>query len=484
MTTQRRSHPYWSLAALLGGMCLGNVDIAIANIAGPSIQSGLHTSGSVLELVVSGYTVAYAMLLITSARLGEIRGYRSMFLLGLTIFTLSSLACGLAPSALLLVLARLIQGGAAALMIAQVLTGIQLNFDGAARARALGLYAAVLAGSAVAGQILGGVLVSANLFGTAWRPVFLINVPLGVLLFAAARRALPASQPHGRQRLDMAGVLILSAAILLLLLPLILGRDLGWPAWTWLSLGLSLPVLAGFVMQQRRAAGLGAHPVLNLPLLTRPAIAWALSSQAMATATYFAILFVLALYLQKGLGASPAYSGMALVSWVAAFGVAGPVLGRLPGSRKRLAAAVGAAIMALAFAGIAASLLAGNTSGAGLMTLLGLAGFGLGTNFSGTLDHLTSVTPTRYAPDISGLFNTTSRIGGVIGVAVFGTAYLAIAPGTGRSAAVTAFTALTLAFAGTALIATVMACLAARRRALTAGFTPAETRAPPLVETH
>src|SRR5256885_4097742 len=166
MTAQRRPHPYWSLAALLGGMCLGNVDIAIANIAGPSIQSGLHTSGSVLELVVSGYTVAYAMLLITSARLGEIRGYRRMFLLGLLAFTVSSLACGLAPGALLLVLARLIQGGAAALMIAQVLTGIQLNFDGAARARALGLYAAVLAGSAVAGQILGGLLVSADLFGT------------------------------------------------------------------------------------------------------------------------------------------------------------------------------------------------------------------------------------------------------------------------------------------------------------------------------
>jgi MFS family permease len=464
-------------------MCLGNVDIAIANIAGPSIQSGLHTSGSVLELVVSGYTVAYSMLLITGARLGEIRGYRRMFLLGLVAFTLSSLACGLAPDAALLVLARLIQGGAAALMIAQVLTGIQLNFDGAARARALGLYAAVLAGSAVAGQILGGVLVSADLFGTAWRPVFLINVPLGVLLFAVARRTLPAGQPRGAQRLDVAGVLALSAAILLLLLPLILGRDLGWPAWAWVSLALSLPVLAGFVLMQRRAAARGARPLLNLRLLTRPAIAWALSSQAVATAGYFAILFVLALYLQKGLGASPAYSGLALVSWVAAFGVAGPILGRLPRPRKRLAPPAGAAIMALAFAGIAASLLAGSTGGTVLMTLLGLGGFGLGTTFSGSLDHLTSVAPKRYAPDISGLFNTTSRIGGVIGVAVFGTAYLGIAPGTGRPAAVTAFTAITLALAGTSLIATIMAWLAVRRRAVIPGPAPAGTQVPPLVET-
>jgi MFS family permease len=458
-----RPGPYWSLAALLGGMCLGNVDTAIANVAAPSIGDGLHASGGVLELVVSGYTLAYAMLLIISARLGEMCGYRRMFLLGMGVFTLSSLACGLAPSAVVLVLARIIQGGAAALMVAQVLTGIQLNFDGGARGRALGLYAAVLSGSAVAGQILGGVLVSANLFGTTWRPVFLINVPLGVLLLAIARRTLPADRMRQAQRLDLGGVIALSVAILLLVLPLILGRDLGWPGWTWVSLTASPLAFAAFVLVQRRSTARGGHPMVNLHLLASPAISWALSSQAVATAAYFAILFVLALYLQQGLGASPAYSGLALVSWVAAFGVAGPILGRLSGPRKRLAAPAGAAIMAVAFAGIATGLLYGKTAGAVLMTFLGLGGFGLGTTFSGTLDHLTSVASSRYAADISGLFNTTSRIGGVIGVAVFGTAYLEMAPGPGRSTAVTGFAVVALALAGTAVAAALMAYLAIRK---------------------
>lgn len=465
MTPQRPFRPYWSLAALLGGICLGNVDVAIANIAAPSIGAGLHASGGVLELVVSGYTLAYAMLLATSARLGEMRGYRRMYLLGMGVFTLSSLACGLAPNAVLLVAARVVQGGAAALMIAQVLTGIQLTFDGAARRRALGLYAAVLAGSAVAGQILGGVLVSANLFGTTWRPVFLINVPLGVLLLAMARRTLPADPASRPRRLDPGGVVTLSAAILLLVLPLILGRDLGWPVWTWTSMAVSMAAFAGFAVLQRRVAARGGQPLVNVHLLARPAVAWALASQATATATYFAILFVLALYLQRGLGASPAYSGLALVSWVAAFGVAGPILGRLSSARQRLAPAMGAAVMAVAFAGIASSLLAGNTGGAALMTFLGLGGFGLGTNFSGTLNHLTGVVSTRFAPDISGLANTTSRIGGVIGVAVFGTAYLAMAPEPGPATAIAGFSVVALALSGAALAAAAMAYLATRRTA-------------------
>jgi MFS transporter len=328
----------------------------------------------VLEPVISGYTLAYAMLLIISARLGETRGYRRMFLLGMGVFTLSSLACGIAPSAVVLVLARIIQGGAAALMVAQVLTGIQLNFDGGARGRVLGLYAAVLAVSAVAGQVLGGVLVSANLFGTTWRPVFLVNVPLGVLLLAVARRTLPADRMRRSRRLDLGGVIALSVAILLLVLPLILGRDLGRPWWTWVSLSASPLAFAAFVLVQRRSTARGGHPMIDLRLLASPAISWALSSQAVATATYFAILFVLALYLQQGLGAGPAYSGLALVSWVAAFGVAGPVLGRLSGPHKRLAAPAGAAIMAVAFAGIATGLLYGKTAGAVLMTFLGLGG--------------------------------------------------------------------------------------------------------------
>ena len=199
-------HPALALAALLGAMFLANVDVAIANIAAPAIRAGLHTSGGELELVVSGYTLSYAVLLVTSARLGQARGYRRMFLAGLAGFTVASLACGLAPDAPTLIVARIAAGGAAALMAAQVLTGIQLDFTGRARARALGLYTLVLSAGAVAGQSLGGLLVSADLLGTTWRPAFLINVPCGLMLFWLARRYLPGGRPaRGRTRWTLPG---------------------------------------------------------------------------------------------------------------------------------------------------------------------------------------------------------------------------------------------------------------------------------------
>jgi MFS family permease len=458
-------HPRWLLTALLGAMCLGSVDIAIANVATPSIHANLHASGGQLEMVVSGYTLAYALLLITGARLGETHGHRHVFLLGLGLFTLASLACGLAPTAIALIVARIVQGGAAALMASQVLTGIQLNFEGVARTRALGLYAAVLAGSAVAGQILGGVLIGADLFGTAWRPAFLINVPLGTALMALAGRFLPADQASGSRRLDLGGVVTLSAALLLLVLPLVLGRDQGWPAWTWASLAASVPAFAFFAGVERRLAVHGGRPLINLELLVRSTITWGLTSLALGTSTYFALLFVLALYLQQGLGKSPTESGLALVPWVAAFGIAGPVLGRASARVKSWAAPVGSLIMGAGFAGIAASLLAGHGDGAGLLILLGVGGLGYGTSFSGILGHLTGVVPRRYAPDLSGVFNTTSRVGGVVGVAVFGTAYFAVTPAPGPQAAIHGFAIIVAALAAASAVAAGLAYLSTRRAA-------------------
>jgi MFS family permease len=450
----------WALAALLGAMFLGNVDVAIANIAGPSIRAGLHASGGELELIISGYTLSYTVLLVTSARLGQARGYRRMFLAGLAAFTAASLACGLAPNAPVLVIARIVAGAAAALMAAQVLTGIQLSFGGPTRARALGLYQLVLSAGAVAGQSLGGLLISANVLGTTWRPAFLINGPAGAALFWLAWRYLPVGRREPR-RLDLAGVAVLSAAMLLLVLPLILGQGLGWPVWTWACLALSGPAFAALWMVERRVFGRGGQPLVDPRLLGRPTIAWGLASQAAGTATYFAVLFTLALFLQQGLGKSAAYSGLALVSWVAAFGIPGPVLGRLPARARALAAPAGMVILAAGFAGLAASLAAGNTNGVLLMALLGVAGLGLGTAFTGMLGHLTSSVTGEHAAGLSGLFNTTTRAGGVIGTAVFGTAYLALVPGPGR--AVHGFALINLALAATALAAAALALLSVRQ---------------------
>ncbi len=338
----------WALAALLGALFLGNVDVAVANIAGPSIRAGLRASDGELELVVSGYTLAYAALLVTSARLGEARGYRRMFLAGLAGFTVASLACGVAPSAPLLVIARVVAGASAALMAAQVLTGIQLGFTGRARARALGLYSLVLSAGAVAGQSLGGLLISADLLGATWRPAFLVNVPVGVVLYWQARRYLP----NGRRepgRLDLPGVAVLTGAVLLLVVPLVLGQDAGWPAWTWACLAASVPAFAGLWVLERKVSARGGQPVVDPALIARPVIGWGLASQALTTGTYFAVLFTLALYLQQGLGKSAAYSGLALLPWVAAFGAPGPALGWLPPRLRPLAGPAGAVILAAGF---------------------------------------------------------------------------------------------------------------------------------------
>jgi EmrB/QacA subfamily drug resistance transporter len=460
----------WLLATLLGGMFLGNVDLAIVNIAAPSIRDDLQVSDGALELIVSGYTLAYAMLLITSAWLGETRGYRGMFRLGLVVFTLSSLACGLAGNAAMLVCARIVQGAGAALMAAQVLTGIRLDIDESVRGRALGLYSVVLAGSAVIGQALGGVLVTSDLFGAGWRPIFLINVPIGVGLALAGALVPPTDRTVRRQRLDLVGVATLSSALLLLVLPFVLGRDEGWPAWTLACLVACVPSFALFVIVERRVAARGGDPLVDLELLRRPPVVCALASQAATRATYLGLLFVLALYLQQGLGRSPTYSGLAVVPWVAAFGVAGPVLGRAGPRARRMAAPIGSVVLAAGFLAIAAGPTPGAGDGTLLMVLLAVGGLGYGAAFSGTLGHLTSTVADRHAADMSGLFNTTLQVGGAIGVAAFGTLYLDLAPQPGHLPALHAsghaFGMTTLAMAATALLAGVLAHVAVRERSL------------------
>lgn len=431
--------------SLLGGMFLGNVDIAVVNVAIPSVRAQLQASPAELELIVSGYTLAYAMLLITSARVGQNRGRRGAYLAGLVVFTVSSLACGLAPDAPILVGARIVQGLGAALMVSQVLTEIQVNFEGQARRRALGAYTAVLGCSSVIGQVLGGVLVSADLFGTGWRPIFLINVPVAAVLVVLSLVYLPRGRPDRSQQLDLPGVGLLSLGLLLLVTPLMFGGDLGWPLWTWLCLLACVPVLVVFVFVERGVAARDGGPLINVHLLALPSISLALVSQASVRAGYFALLFVFALYLQQGLGASATYSGLIPIAFVATFAMAGPILGRLGPDLRRHAGPTGGLLMAVCFAGIAATVAVGVSGTITLVVLLGIGGFGYGLAFSGTLAQLTDAVEPRYAPDVSGLFNTTLQVGGSLGVAVFGAVYLGLSGGGSTPPAAFAITCTALA---------------------------------------
>ncbi len=463
-TTTRPRRPGALLAVLLTAPFLAQADATIANVATPAIQSGLGASAAAVELVVGGYLISFAVLLITGARLGQTHGYKALFLLGVAVFGLSSLVGGLAPDATVLVLMRVAQGAGAAAMFPQALTGIQLSFTGERRTRAIGLYALALAAGAVLGQILGGVLISADIAGTGWRPIFLVNVPICVAVLAVAARVLPPDQQRSTSRIDVPGVATLSASLLLVVLPLTLGRGQGWPAWTWVSLCAAVPAGWLFLAAQRRATLAGRTPLVDTRLLARPPVALGLLALLAATGTYYSLLFTLAQYVQQGLGSSAMTSGLILVPWVAAFGVAGQITRRLPARTGPRLPVAGYLLLAAAYLGISAALLEGQRIGLVLLVLLALGGLGLGTGFAALVGHLTNAVPPRNAPDISGVATTTLQIGGALGVAGFGSVYLTLFSAAGPAQASHAFALTSLALGGTALLAAVAAYLATHVR--------------------
>ncbi len=457
-------HRGWLLAVLLAGQFIANVDSAIANVAAPSIRTGLRASDGQVALVVSGYLIAYAVLLVTGARLGSTYGHRRVFLTGLATFTAASVCCGFAPGIGWLIAARFVQGAGAALMVPQVLSGIQLHFGGVHRVRALGYYSIALSGGAVAGQVLGGLTISADLFGTTWRPIFLANLPLGVLVFLLARAVLPVDRQRDPRGMDLAGVAALSAVLLLVVAPLLLGRDEGWPIWTWLCLGASPVALGWLIRTERRVAAAGGRPLLGAAVLRRPAVRAGLIAHGLTTATYFSLLFILALYLQQGLDLSPAYSGLAMVSWVAAFGLAGPLLPRLPARALPHSPTAGCLILAVGYAAVMAFLLAGGHAGPVLFALLGVGGLGLGVSANSLIGAMTSAVTTDSAADLSGVINTNAQCAGAVGVAVASTAYLGLQSGW-QLAPGSAFAVLLTAFTAAALTAAVIARAPARPNA-------------------
>ena len=245
------------LVTVLIGAALPMIDFFIVNVALPTIDANLHASSATLELIVAAYGIGYALLLVLGGRLGDSFGRRKLFLAGTVAFTLTSLLCGLAPTATLLVLARALQGAAAAMMLPQVLSTIQATTSGQHRARALGLYGATGGVSVVIGQLLGGALVAANIAGTSWRPIFLVNVPVGIVALILARHTVPETRAENPVGIDRLGTLLLGVSLLSLLVPLMEGGALGWPLWIWLTLAVFPFAATAFVLVERRVEARG-----------------------------------------------------------------------------------------------------------------------------------------------------------------------------------------------------------------------------------
>src|SRR6478609_4694011 len=261
------SRRWWVLATVVAAQFMFGVDAFIVNVAIPTIAAELHASAAQIEAVIAIYPIAYATLVITGGRLGDIHGTKNVFIAGVAGFTVTSLWCGLAQSGVELIIARLAQGATAALMVPQVLATLHLLFTDGSRNRAFGIYGIVLGLAGAAGFLLGGLLVTIDLAHTGWRSVFFVNVPCGLVIAAAAWRIMPTVPRRAGTRLDIKGSVVLFAGLLCLIGPLLFGHDVGWAPWLWVVMAIGGAILFAFPRLEHAVARAGGMPLIDLTLL-------------------------------------------------------------------------------------------------------------------------------------------------------------------------------------------------------------------------
>jgi MFS family permease len=424
----------WALPTLLAGQMMASLDTSVVSVAAPSIRRDLHVGGPAVQLVLAGYVLAYAVLLVTGARLGGDYGQRRLFLVGAGGFTTCSLLSGVAPNLWVLVAAQAGLGASAALMVPQVLSLIHLTFSGAARERAVGLYSMVLAVGVALGQVLGGALTTVDVAGLGWRSVFLVNVPVGLLLLVAAPATLPAVEGRGARSLDLPGVLTLAAAMVLLVVPLTFGPSLSWPRWAWACLA-GVPVAgAGFVAVELAALRGGREPLLDLTALRQPGVTPALLVVLATMGSYGGLIFTLSQFLQAGLAFTPLAAGLSFTPYAAGFAAVSLCWARLAPRTQRWLPSAGLTALAAATAVLAARLGPGLGSGSGpgwsaaLLPLLLLGGAGHAAAFSPLVAQIANRVGSR-APAFSALVTTTMQVAILVGVAALGSLYAAAVEG-------------------------------------------------------
>jgi len=417
------------LMVILVGVLLPMIDFFIVNVALPTIDKDLHASQPLLELVVSGYATAYALLLVLGGRLGDSIGRKRLFLIGMAAFTVTSLACGLAPTADFLVVGRVAQGASAALMVPQVLATIQAATTGERRSRALARYGATGGLAAVLGQVLGGVLVSANIDGLGWRPIFLVNVPIGIVGLLLARRYVPDTRHGAPAPIDGVGTALLGLTVVALLIPLTEGRSLGWPAWTIALLAVAPFAAVAFARYESRAERANRTPLVPPSLLRHRSMRRGLVVALPFFAGFGAFMFCYALLVQEGLHASPLRAGLGLAPMGVVFLAASLSTSRLLARFGSKVLAAGALLQAagLIILGLTVYLGWPHVSVLDLQPGLVVAGLGQGLIMSPLFGIVLSEVPAVVAGVGSGVLTTTQQTALALGVATLGSLFLALA---------------------------------------------------------
>jgi MFS family permease len=311
-----------ALVVLLTGAFLPAFDFFVVNVALPAMHTELGARPQDLELVVAGYGLAFAILLITGGRLGDLYGRKKLFITGMIGFTIASALCGMATSPAVLIASRILQGMTAALMNPQVLAIIRVTFPEGERARAIGYFGTTIGLASIAAQLVGGALIQANIAGLGWRPIFLVNVPVGIVALVFAIRTLRESRAQGRPTLDIGGIALATLTLVLLVYPLVEAAGLGWPWWTWLMLAASAPSLVAFVFYELHLQMRGCSPLVNMRLFRDPGFSLGLVMAATFFSGLAAFFMGITIFLQQGFGYGPLATGLVFVAFGIGFAVA------------------------------------------------------------------------------------------------------------------------------------------------------------------
>ncbi|SDK73505.1 drug resistance transporter, EmrB/QacA subfamily [Nonomuraea jiangxiensis] len=447
---------------LLSAWFMAQFDFFVVNVAAPSIERDLHTGSAALELIVGGYAFTYAAGMITGGRLGDRYGYRRLFLWGVAAFTITSVLCGIAVDPAQLVAARLLQGLAGAAMVPQVLATISAVYPPHQRGRALGWYGATGGLGSIAGQVLGGMLLSADLFGLGWRAIFLVNLPVGLVVLPLAGWLLPKVQTPGRSRLDVPGATGFAVTLALLLVPLGLGNSLGWPAWTWVCMAASVPVFLVTWRWQRVLGARGGQPVLDLALLKVHSYLAGVGSLVAFMAYFASFMFTLTLLLQSGLGLTASQAGLAFAPMGILYSITSLLGTRLTRRHGLAVVFAGGAVAAL---GLGLLVVAAGQGLPYIVVALALVGSGNGL----VLPQLIGAALVEVAPHQAGVgagvLSTAQQFAGAGGVAVIGAVYFAAAEGGHHVAAMRSSAAVDLVLVLVMVASVAYAGRRARRRA-------------------
>lgn len=425
---------WYALAAVLATHCMDLLDSMMVSTAGPTIRTGLHGSYSDLQWMVAGYTLAFATMLITGGRLGDIFGLKRMFLVGTIGFTVASVIAGLSVNTEMLIGVRSLQGLCAAIMVPQGLGIMRELFPGRELPKAIGMMGPVVGMAAIIGPILGGALASGDLFGLGWRAVFFVNAPIGLAAVLGGLKLIPGARPTDRaraRRLDGVGTALAAAAMLLLAYPLMQGRDKGWPAWCFISMAAALPVLVVFAMHQRRRGAAGRTPLVELGLFHNMRFVVALLLGMLYYVAISGMMFSLIVQLQLGHGFSALDAGLVMMPWTlgSAIGaaIAGAVLVRRWGDRTTLQAGLGA----LAVGAVALTVVVANIHSTDqvvtawqLLPALLVIGLGMGGVLTPYYNIALVSVAIKETGSASGLLNAFQQVGNSIGVAALGTVFL------------------------------------------------------------